>query len=62
MVFFYRLQSLNIKYKKPAFYDDEIKVRVIIKELPKVRFKFYYETYNSNDELLNTGFYRIGVC
>ena len=48
--------EFNIKYKKPAFYDDEITVKVIIKELPKVRFKFYYETINSKGDLLNTGF------
>ena len=48
--------EFTIKYKKPAYYDDEIRVLVSIKEIPKVRFKFYYETRNSNDELLNTGF------
>lgn len=42
-------------YKKPAFYDDELTVRVIIKDVPKVRFTVHYEVYNSSNELLNTG-------
>jgi len=48
--------EFNIKYKKPALYDDKITVRVTIKEIPKIRFRFYYETYNESGELLNTAF------
>lgn len=47
--------ELNINYKKPAFYDDEITVVTAIKEIPSVRITFDYECYNSNKELLNTG-------
>ena len=42
-------------YRRPAFYDDELTVRVIIKDLPKVKFTVHYEVYNSKGELLNTG-------
>jgi acyl-CoA thioester hydrolase len=48
--------ELNIKYKKPAYYDDEITIRVTIKEIPQIRFGFHYETYNDKGALLNTGF------
>lgn len=48
--------ELNVKYKKPAYYDDEITVKVTIKEIPRIRFNFYYETYNHKGELLNTAF------
>ncbi|MGZ3863010.1 MAG: acyl-CoA thioesterase [Bacteroidia bacterium] len=44
-----------IQYKKPAYYDDEITVVTIIKEMPSVRFTFHYECYNAQKELLNTG-------
>lgn len=44
-----------IKYLKPAFYDDEIRIVTTVKEMPGVRFTFYYECYNQNNELLNTG-------
>lgn len=47
--------ELNINYKKPAFYDDEITIVTTIKEIPSVRITFDYECYNSAKELLNTG-------
>lgn len=45
-----------IKYKKPALYDDEIILITTIKEIPNIKIKFYHECFNSNGELLNTGF------
>jgi acyl-CoA thioester hydrolase len=45
-----------ISYKKPAFYDDELTIVTMIKEMPKgVKLPFEYECYNSQGELLNTG-------
>lgn len=46
----------SIKYKKPAFYDDELRLITRIKEFPdKFRIPFDYECFNSAGELLNTG-------
>lgn len=45
----------QVKYFKPAFYDDELTIRTIIREIPKVRFHFEYETINSKGEILNKG-------
>ena len=42
-------------YRRPAFYDDELTVRVLIGKVPKARFTVDYEVYNSQGELLNTG-------
>lgn len=50
------VSEFNVKYKRPAYYDDEITVKVTIKELPKIRFSFHYETKNEKGELLNTAF------
>lgn len=47
------VRELKIQYKKPAVYDDELTIKVIIKEIPKTRFVFLYETYNSQGTLLN---------
>lgn len=48
--------EFNVFYKKPAFYDDELTIVTIIKELPSAaRILFDYECYNQNNELLNTG-------
>ena len=47
--------NMNINYKKPAFYDDELTIRTTIKELPSAKIIFHYETLNAKNELLNTG-------
>jgi acyl-CoA thioester hydrolase len=48
--------DFSIAYKKPAFYDDEITVITILKEMPrKIKLPFEYECYNSKGTLLNTG-------
>lgn len=45
--------EFKIKYIKPAFYDDLLTVKIVIKDLPGVRIKFDYETFNSEGALLN---------
>jgi acyl-CoA thioester hydrolase len=47
--------NMNIKYKKPAFYDDELTIRTTIKEFPSAKITFHYETLNEKGELLNVG-------
>ncbi len=49
------VRSLSIKYIEPARYDDFLTLRVILKELPMVRIHFFYELYNEQKSLLNTG-------
>lgn len=45
--------SYNIKYFKPAFYDDLLRIRTIMHEVPEVRLNVEHETYNDAGELLN---------
>jgi acyl-CoA thioester hydrolase len=47
--------ELQIKYVKPAFYDDEIVIETTIREIPKARIRFEYKTYNQKGDLLNFG-------
>jgi acyl-CoA thioester hydrolase len=47
--------TFNIKYFKPAFYDDMLTIKTTIKEIPQARITFEYETYNEKKELLNKG-------
>ncbi len=42
-----------IKYFKPAYYDDELRIVSTIHEMPTTRLRFEHETYNSKNELLN---------
>lgn len=47
--------ELKCKYIKPAFYDDEITVKVIMEKMPSVRIHFRYELSNEKHELINLG-------
>ena len=47
--------NFEISYKKAAHYDDELRIRTSIESLPSTRITFNYETYNTEDILLNTG-------
>ena len=44
----------EIKYRKPAFYDEELLIQTCIPELPMSRILFTYETFNTQGESLNT--------
>lgn len=47
--------NLTINYKKPALYDDEVRIVTTVREMPSVTIQFEYECYNQKNELLNTG-------
>jgi len=47
--------SLKCNYIKPAFYDEEITVKVFIDKMPSLRIHFRYELYNESDDLINMG-------
>jgi len=49
------IASLHVKYIRPAFYDDLLTVRTIVKEFPKSRMHFFYEVYNEKEKLINQG-------
>lgn len=46
------VSEYNIKYLKPALYDQELRIEVKVKERPGVRIIFDYEIYNEDDEKL----------
>ena len=45
----------QIKYLKPAFYDENLSVRSHIVKLPSARIFFKYETFNEKNERINIG-------
>ncbi|MEO6882598.1 MAG: thioesterase family protein [Bacteroidia bacterium] len=47
--------SFSIKYFKPAFFDDLLTIRTMVKKMPQARIVFEYEMYNEKKELLNKG-------
>ena len=52
--------EVQSKYHRPAYYDEELKVRVILKELPTTRANFFYEIYIQQGVLINTGMTQLG--
>ena len=46
--------SYSTTFYKPAFYDDELTIKLQVKEMPSTRINFYFETFNSEGEHLNT--------
>lgn len=48
--------SLQMNYKKPARYDDLLRVKTIFKSQTSVKIEFEYEIYNAENQLLTTGY------
>lgn len=48
--------SLQMNYKKPARYDDVLRVKTVLKSQNSVKIEFDYEIYNEQNELLTTGY------
>ncbi len=48
--------NLEVKYIKPAKYDDLLTIKTTISKIPSVKIEFTYEILNQNDELLTTGY------
>ncbi len=46
------VSEYNIKYLKPAKYDDLLEIRTYIRKIPGVRIHFEYEIYNQKNEKL----------
>lgn len=44
------VSEYNIKYLKPAFYDEILEIHTFIKKIPGVRVEFEYEIYNSSKQ------------
>ncbi len=44
--------TLDLKFKKSAFFDDELTVKTLLKKIPTAKIVFEYEIFNRNQELL----------
>jgi acyl-CoA thioester hydrolase len=47
--------ELHSKYLKPARYDEEITINVIMAKMPGVKIHFKYELFNEKQELIHIG-------
>jgi acyl-CoA thioester hydrolase len=54
--------DFSINYRKPAFYDDELTITAMIRQMPTgLRLPFEYECRNPAGEIINTGLVTL-VC
>ena len=44
------------KYLRPAYYDELLEIRVMVKEMPEIRIRFDYEIFRESGELIHTGY------
>ena len=47
--------EMNIRYLKPVFYDDIIKISTQLLKTSAAKMFFQHKVYNTNDELINKG-------
>jgi acyl-CoA thioester hydrolase len=47
--------SLNVKYFKPALYDDLLTITTTVREMPAVKIIFDYQIHNESGELIAEG-------
>jgi acyl-CoA thioester hydrolase len=47
--------EMRCKYLKPALYDEEITVKVILEKKPGIKIRFRYELFNEGKQLINEG-------
>lgn len=47
--------ELHCKFIRPALYDEDITVKVIMDKMPGVKIHFRYELYNEKEIMINTG-------
>ena len=47
--------SVNINYKNPAYYDEELTIKTFLKKDPEIKVHFEYEIFNEKSELICTG-------
>jgi len=47
--------DMNVRFLKPAKYDDVLRIKTIVSKMPASRMTFLYEVYNDeNGQLINT--------
>lgn len=54
------VMSLQLRYVRPAYYDDLVTIRTTLKELPEKFITFHMELFNQQNKLINGG--KVKLC
>jgi acyl-CoA thioester hydrolase len=49
------VMSLNMRYVRPAYYDDLLTIKTIIRKMPNQTITYHHEIFNSGGKLVNGG-------
>ena len=49
------VMSLNMRFVRPALYDELIKITTTLRELPNKTITFHHELFNEKNKLVNGG-------
>lgn len=49
------VMTLNIRYIRPAYYDDLLTIKTTLRKLPTTTITFHTDTFNSKGELMSGG-------
>ncbi len=47
------VMSMQVRYLRPGFYDELLRIQTAIRKLPENDITFHYEVFNEKDELIN---------
>ena len=53
------VMSLNMRYVRPAHYDDLLTVKTVIRHLPTSTITFHIEVFNEEQKLVNGGMVKL---
>ncbi len=54
------VMSLNMRFVRPAHYDDLLTIKTTVRKLPQDNITFHMEIFNDQQELVNGGSVRLG--
>jgi len=54
------VMSLNMRYVRPAKYDDLLTIETTIRKIPDQFMTFHHEVFNASGKLLNGGSVKLG--
>lgn len=49
------VMDMNVRFVRPALYDDELTIVTAVRKLPEKYIKFHTEIFNRDDKLINGG-------
>lgn len=51
--------SLECRFISPAYYDEQVTIRTIIKDMPDKMIVFHHEILNESNEVINKGIVKL---